>query len=866
MSSSSKLNHSGKGVKVFVSYAREDEALRNDLAKHLMLMERQGVISTWSDRKIEVGSDRTEQTDKNLNSADIVLLLISSDFLASDYCWNVEMSQAIERHEVGEAQVIPIILRAVDWEMSPFAKLQMLPRDRKPVRSWSDQDEAFKNIASELRRTIGSFSAARKGLLESERLLTASHNRFPVNDLPRTSIKLIGRNSEKSALRNILQTNGHSTVVAVTGMPGVGKTELAMQHAWSYGNDYPGGILWVDAREDDIAVQIVQFAQLRLGLTPPVEDDPIRQLSYCLRNWPHPSERVLVVIDDVDSYDSQIESFLKGIPSRFVFLLTSRHRFDASISSLTLEPLNVDQAVAIFESILPNDPRLQDERTSLVELCNWTGCLPLAIQLIGNYLALDSFASVTEIYAELQKNSLDDVALDTEHSLKKGAKAAFELSWQQLSADAKHLGYFLSLFAPAPIPWGLVTKATENSTLVSNLRLARLKLLRTHLLRQVDRAAIQIHPLIREFFRSKVQEIDFELVIGSGICEALIPIAHTMPEKPLKKDLLAFTDVYLHIEEVVEQLKTFTTDGNAIAFFRSLTRFYCGQGRYRKAKYWALRRLDFSQEKFGRQHEQTASSYREIGLISFLRGELNDALSHLETALELQEPLSGNNSLEVAAIQILFAVVYRGLGNFQAASQAATAALTTRQDLLDTDTLDVAEAEMTLATIQFAQSQDLKTIEESVSQVLAVRREKLPSDHSDFPETLNLLAKVYEEQERYEEAEVLYLEAKDFNERTLGSAHPQTAFSYNNLAKIYQRRKRYRDAEELLQKAIETLKETEILPAAGWCLRNLAVLYKEMEKMEKARLFIKEALETLKKCLPANHPYIKMCIDDLSGL
>ncbi|MGD1900301.1 MAG: tetratricopeptide repeat protein [Phormidesmis sp.] len=865
MSIAEKPNYK-QGVRVFFSYAQEDEVLRNELAKHLRLMERQGAIATWSDCEITAGSERAEQINENLNSADIILLLISSDFLASDYCWDVEMRRAIERHEIGEAKAIPIILRAVEWEASPFAKLQTLPRNGKPVKSWPDRDEAFTNITSELRRTIDSFSAAQEGLLESERSSTIVHDKFPANDLPRTSIKLIGRDSEKSKLRKILQTDSRSTVVALTGMPGVGKSELALQHAWSYGDQYPGGIVWVDAREDDIAVQIVQFAQIRLGLTPPVEDAPIRQLNYCLRNWPNPSEKVLVVIDDVDSYDSQLENFFKGIPSRFVFLLTSRHRFDASISSMTLDPLDVDQATAIFESILPGDPRLQNEHEILIDLCNWTGCLPLAIQLIGNYLALDSFSSVAEVYQELQKNSLDDVALDDEDSLKKGAKAAFELSWQQLSSDAKHLGYFLSLFAPAPIPWNLVTKAIESSTITCNLRIARLKLVRTHLLKQVDRSAVQIHPLLREFFRGKVQEIDFELIIGSGICEALIPIANTIPEKPLKKDLMAFADVYLHIEEVAEHLKTFTTDGNAIAFFKSLMRYYAGQGRYGKAEYWAKRRLDFSREKFGQQNEQTALAYKETGLIDFLQGKLNDALSNLEAAFKVQELISGEDSLEIAAIQVLFAVVYRNLGNFESAGQSATAALITRQKVLDTDDLNVAEAKMTLATIQFARNQGLETIEDLVLEVLSIRREKLPPDHLDFPETLNLLAKVYEKQGRSEEAETFYVEAKDFNERTLGGTHPQTAFSYNNLAKIYQIQKRYQEAEGLFQKSVEILKEVEILPAAGWCLRNLGVLYTEMKELIRAQAFLHEAIDILQKCLPPEHPYVLKCKDDLNNL
>ncbi|MEH2162178.1 MAG: SUMF1/EgtB/PvdO family nonheme iron enzyme [Nostoc sp.] len=134
-------------LKVFCSYSHNDEPLKDELAKHLTMLERQGVISTWHDRKIPPGREWDQQINENLNTADIILLLVSSDFIYSKYCWDVEVTKAIERHEVGEACVIPIILRNVSWQSAPFAKLQALPKNAQPVKSWNNQDDAFTNIA-----------------------------------------------------------------------------------------------------------------------------------------------------------------------------------------------------------------------------------------------------------------------------------------------------------------------------------------------------------------------------------------------------------------------------------------------------------------------------------------------------------------------------------------------------------------------------------------------------------------------------------------------------------------------------------------------------------------------------------------------
>jgi hypothetical protein len=141
-------------VEIFISYAHEDETLRRKLEKHLKLLQRQGLITTWHDREITAGEEWKNAINSHLESANIILLLISSDFMASDYCYDIELKRALERHESNEARVIPIILRAVDWHRSPFGKLIALPTDGKAITSWPNEDEAFTDVVKGLRRVI----------------------------------------------------------------------------------------------------------------------------------------------------------------------------------------------------------------------------------------------------------------------------------------------------------------------------------------------------------------------------------------------------------------------------------------------------------------------------------------------------------------------------------------------------------------------------------------------------------------------------------------------------------------------------------------------------------------------------------------
>lgn len=143
-----------EAIKVFFSYSHKDEELRDELATHLVMMKRQGLIAAWHDRDIDAGDEWEAEILQHLNSARVILLLISNNFLASDFCYDKELLRAMERHESKEARVIPIIIKPCDWNGAPFGKLQALPKNAKPVTKWEDRDEAFVNVAQGIRKAV----------------------------------------------------------------------------------------------------------------------------------------------------------------------------------------------------------------------------------------------------------------------------------------------------------------------------------------------------------------------------------------------------------------------------------------------------------------------------------------------------------------------------------------------------------------------------------------------------------------------------------------------------------------------------------------------------------------------------------------
>jgi len=137
---------------LFYSYSHNDEELREKPEKHLSMLRRQSVILDWHDREVSAGDDWAGEIDSHLDSAKIILALVSSDFLASDYCYDIELKRALERHARGEARLIPVILRPADWTDGPFAKLQALPKNAKPITTWQNEDEAFLDVVKGIRR------------------------------------------------------------------------------------------------------------------------------------------------------------------------------------------------------------------------------------------------------------------------------------------------------------------------------------------------------------------------------------------------------------------------------------------------------------------------------------------------------------------------------------------------------------------------------------------------------------------------------------------------------------------------------------------------------------------------------------------
>jgi hypothetical protein len=346
------------------------------------------------------------------------------------------------------------------------------------------------------------------------------------NNVPRSGVaKFIGREQEVEQLHTQLQQGNLDSIAAVEGMGGVGKTELAIQYTRQFDAVYTGGICWLFAREFNIGTQIVGFAKSQLNLKIPEGLELLDQVAYCWRNWPE--GKVLLVLDDVVNYGRDISPYLPPPTSnRFKVLMTTRLKFGPPIQPLLLDVLPPEQTLELLTVVIGKD-RIQAELAIAKTLCSWLGYLPLAVELVGRYLLQRPTLLLAELLLLLrekakQREAIRHNALNRDEATgtsttKQGVAAAFELSWDELDPDSRHLGKLLSLFAPTPIPWRLVEsveqKYFKNSGKtqkfdVEVFETSRFRLQQLHLLQlsQQQQQIYRLHPLIREFFGSKLEE------------------------------------------------------------------------------------------------------------------------------------------------------------------------------------------------------------------------------------------------------------------------------------------------------------------------------------------------------------------------
>ncbi|MBW4620374.1 MAG: tetratricopeptide repeat protein [Cyanosarcina radialis HA8281-LM2] len=694
---------------------------------------------------------------------------------------------------------------------------------------------------------------------------------IPKNLRPSSVVEFVGREKDLERLHEQLQQSDRIAVTAVRGMGGIGKTELALQYAWTHYDrkTYEGGVCWVRAVED-VGLQIVGFARSLLGLNLPEQLETLSErVAYCWQHWREGD--VLLVFDDVSDY-KEIDRYLLGLDRRFKVLLTTRSQLGAGILTLPLDVLDERSGLDLLRSLVTAE-RIDSQLDDAQKLCEWLGYLPLGLELVGRYLARKPDLSLAQMRQRLEQQKLAARALvkaESDMTAKLGVAAAFELSWQELDAQAQQLGQLLSLFALAPIHWNLVEQcwASADSETLEDLRdegLLKLHLLQK--LQKVEAVFYQLHPLIREFFLAKLEETETATDIKQAVCTVMAKAARQMPSTPLRQEIEKFKPIVPHLQEIATTQIDYLSDEDLIWALVGVARFYKGQGLYQQAEPWYRECLNATQTRFGQDDRLVADSLNNLAGLYRLQGRYEEAEPLYLRSLEIREQQLGANHPDVAASLNNLATLYESQGRYGEAEPLYLRSLEICEQQLGANHPDVAQSLNNLAGLYESQGR-YEEAEPLYLRSLEIREQQLGANHPDVATSLNNLALLYRSQGRYEEAEPLYLRSLEIWEQQLGANHPDVAQSLNNLALLYRSQGRYEEAEPLYLRSLEIRQQRlgANHPDVAQSLNNLAELYRVQGRYEEAEPLYLRSLEIRQQRLGTNHPNVATGLNNLAEL
>ena len=707
------------------------------------------------------------------------------------------------------------------------------------------------------------FHFAGHGLLDSA--LQSSTELPPPNNLPISGVsEFVGRDRELATLHKQIQQRNNFNVTSILGMAGIGKSELALQYALSHLESYLGGICWIQARDTDIGIQIISFARSRLNLNPPDDMNITEQVMFCWQNWSEGD--TLIIFDDVIDY-VKIKQFLPPPEPRFKVLITTRSQSANLINKIYLETLQEREAVTLLKALI-GENRVSQELEEAIFLCHWLGFLPLGLEMVGRYLTRKPDLSLAGMRQRLELKSLQSQALKSDLGMtaRLSISAAIELSWQELGVHGQGLGCLLSLFALAPIPWRLVEKCLPDWE-EQDLEEQQIILLRLSLLSSEKNDTYQLHPLVREFFRAKLEQSAQPDGLKQSFCQAMVEISTQFP-KLASADLIESLSLAIpHIAEAATTLVAWVDSKDMLWLFSVLGNFYTQQGSYSLAENWYQLCLSTTRSRLGDEHPDVATSLNNLAYLYEAQGKYSEAEALYERALELNQRLLDEEHPSVVSSLNNLAHLYEAQGRYSKAEPLYIKALVLNKKLLGEQHPSVVASLNYLAHLFNSQGR-YGEAEPLYLQSLELNQRQWSADHPLVASSLSNLASLYTSQGRYAEAEPLYMQALTIRQQQLGADHPDVASSLNNLAFLYASQGRYVEAEPLYMRSL-AIKEMQLgadHPDVATSLSNLASLYASQGRYVEAEPLYMRSLAIKEMQLGADHPDVATSLSNLASL
>jgi tetratricopeptide (TPR) repeat protein len=858
-------------VRVFCAFAPTDADLEARFEMHLALLKREGYITVWHSLAVEAGAEKNRVMSEHLESAELILLLISADFMDSDECYDVVMRRALERQCAGNVLVVPVLLRPVDWKrLAPFAHLQVLPRNEQPVSAWECVDQAFYSIVQELHGIIESLRLPTSSFLatgNSDRIWFVSYQRNPY---------YTGQESLLAQLHASLQQHS-GAALALSGLGGVGKTQLAVEYAYRYRDAY-STVLWANADSPETLTLSYRALAEALQL-PPGRQAQLHLIVQAVRGWLTNHEGWLLVLDNADflalpeqaTLARTLTDFLPVEHKGHVLITTRASTLGPLAASLPVAQLSIEEG-ALF--LLQRAHRLSlhaelsdaepSERTVAEEFVQLVDALPLALDQAGAYIdeVQCSVADYVERYRTQRKYLLQRrgrYAIDHPEPV----ATTWTLALHRIEQSNPHAIALLNCCAflqPDAIPEELFTQGAQEmgaalQDLAGNLLAfdEAIEALYAYSLVRRDPATktFSLHRLVRDVVRDGLDEEQqrewLECVIrGLNV---------VFPDPPDIASWPVCQRFVLHVEAVFEffEVSPFVSQEAAVLFSRA-GGYLRDQAHFASAEGLFKRSLDLLEQVYGSSHTAVAQGLENLSDLYVEVGKCKDAERLLKRALAINEQAYGPIHEEVARTLNELAAIYRMQQRYRLAETKLKLALGINERVFGVDHPKVATSLTNLAKV-LQDQEKYKQAEKNFLRAFAMRKRNLGSGHPDIANSLTNLGMLYQELGQSQGAEDYLQQAYSVRKSSLGEDHPDTIRSIFNLAIYYAEQGKYERAEELLLLALS--RREKVLgtyhPDVAYTLASIGGIYSDLGKYDQARAFYLRAILVLEQMLGPEH-------------
>jgi tetratricopeptide (TPR) repeat protein len=499
-------------------------------------------------------------------------------------------------------------------------------------------------------------------------LLKSLQKQIPSN-VRQGSKNFVGREEELVDIHAKLQEGQGVIVCAVEGMGGVGKTELALQYATRYQQEYVARY-WLSLREMGLAQAVVTMASPYLDLPEAMQSASLdEQAAWCWQNWLPESGKLLVILDDVPKAES-IPDLAMPIDPRVRVLVTTREReLNVGFESVPLDVLSEEKALELLRKIV-GAAKVDKELVTVKEICKTLGYLPLGIELVGEYLSKNRFLTFAKLQERLTLAD-DSIARERKNKLYgyRGVEAAIQLSWDDISTGSKRVAMLLGLFAPVVVFWELVAGIGVSAEITEDeLNEARGQLDSLHLIQPIDEECnfYKIHTLVREFFRAKLLKAEENHQFRQAFVNRLLALAKEIPETPTI-DLIAIVALVIpHLDILSREMlgDILNPEEDLIWAFTGIACFYKAQGFYALAEEPYQRCLKATQELLGERHPDVATSINNLADLYSSQGRYAEAEKLTQESLQMRQEIFGGNHPDTVNSFHLLAYLYKAQGKY----------------------------------------------------------------------------------------------------------------------------------------------------------------------------------------------------------